>query len=187
MQTIWARIDTWLMANAPGVFKALQPGASDDQIEAFEKVLGVRLPDDVKASFRIHNGQLDYEYGLIDGRELLSLARIQDEWLVWKDLLESNMFEDMESEPEPGIRADWWNAAWIPLTHDGSGNHDCLDLAPTKDGTVGQIISMWHDAADREQVAPSFRIWLSQLADGLESGQYIFSEEYGGIVNSEDI
>ncbi|HEY9761422.1 MAG TPA: SMI1/KNR4 family protein [Trichocoleus sp.] len=187
MQTIWARIDAWLMANAPGVLKTLQPGASDAQIEAFEKVLGVQLPEDVKASFRIHNGQSDHEYGLMDGRELLSLDRIQDEWLVWKDLLDSHMFEDIEGDPEPGIRSDWWNAAWIPLTHDGGGNHDCLDLAPAQGGTVGQIISMWHDEAERERLAPSFRAWLTQLANGLESGQYIFSEEYGGIVNSEDI
>ncbi|HEY9877863.1 MAG TPA: SMI1/KNR4 family protein, partial [Leptolyngbyaceae cyanobacterium] len=88
MQTIWARIDAWLMANAPGVLQTLKPGASDAQIKAFEQVVGVQLPEDVKASFRIHNGQSDYEYGLIDGRELLSLDRIQDEWLVWKDLLD---------------------------------------------------------------------------------------------------
>jgi cell wall assembly regulator SMI1 len=38
---------------------------------------------------------------------------------------------------------------------------------------------MWHDSPTREIVAPSFHDWLQEYADGLESGRFIFSEEYG--------
>lgn len=191
MQEIWVQIESWMGANAPDALDLLQPGASDAQITELEDVLSIQLPEDVKSSYRIHNGQSGYGW-LINGREFLSLERIQDEWQVWKELLDSGTFQteegqDQGSEPEPGICNVWWSSKWIPLTYDGSGNHDCLDLSPAEGGTVGQIITMWHDDADRRIVAPSFRAWLTQYAEGLASGRFIFSEAYNAIVNVEDM
>ncbi len=137
MQQIWARLEAWLQANAPEMLEMLQPGALDEQIVATERALGIQFPDVVRQSYRIHNGQTDYGYGLINGRELLSLERIQQEWEVWYELLTGGEFADIASEPDAGVRSDWWNACWIPLTYDGAGNHDCLDLAPGEGGTVG--------------------------------------------------
>ena len=192
MQEIWSRIESWLRVNAPQILETLQPGISDTQITELENFLSIRFPEDVRSSYRIHNGQSSYEYGFIDGREFLSVERIKDEWQVWKELLDSGTFQkedgqDQGSDPAPGICNVWWSPKWIPLTYDGSGNHDCLDLNPTDRGTVGQIITMWHDDATREIVAPSFRAWLQQYAEGLESGRFIFSEEYAGIVNVDDL
>lgn len=186
MEEIWARIEAWLRANAPQVLDTLQPGISDTQIQVLESFLGISLPDDFKESYQIYNGQSGDDYGLLEGREFLSLERLQQEWQIWKDLLDAGDFEGITSEPVAGIRDDWWNAHWLPLTYDGSGNHDCLDLNPAEGGTHGQVITMWHDAAEREILASSFRQWLEQYADGLESGQFVFSEEDGGIVNAED-
>ncbi|PZO44117.1 MAG: molybdenum cofactor biosynthesis protein MoeA [Pseudanabaena frigida] len=191
MQEIWAQIDNWLKINAPQVFEVLQSGVSDDEISELEKLLSIQLPEDVKASYRIHNGQSDFSYGLIEGREFLSLERIKEEWQIWKDLLDSETFQDdgvdQGCNPELGIINVWWSAKWLPITYDGGGNHDCLDLNPAEGGTVGQIITMWHDDAERKIVAPSFRIWLQKYAEGLASGQLVFSEEYGGIVNVDDV
>ncbi|MEC4812329.1 MAG: SMI1/KNR4 family protein [Scytonema sp. PMC 1069.18] len=86
MQAIWTRIETWLKANAPQVLETLNPGASSEQLETVENSLLIRFPDDVKSSYRIHNGQSSYNYGLVNGREFLSLERIQDEWQVWKPI-----------------------------------------------------------------------------------------------------
>lgn len=192
MQEIWVRIESWMRANAPKVFDVLQPGASDAQITELEDFLSIQFPEDIRSSYRIHNGQSTYDYGLVNGREFLSLERIKDEWQVWKELLDSGTFQaedgqDQGSGPAPGICNVWWSSKWIPLTYDGGGNHDCLDLNPAEGGTVGQIITMWHDDAEREIIAPSFREWLEQYAEGLESGQFIFSEEYNGIVNADDV
>ncbi|MEH2230815.1 MAG: SMI1/KNR4 family protein [Nostoc sp.] len=189
MQEIWTRIEFWLKTNTPQVLDTLNPGASESQIEAVEEALLIQFPDDVKSSYRIHNGQSGYNYGLINGREFLSLERIQKEWQVWKELLDAGNFDGCESQPEPGIGicTDWWSALWIPLTYDGDGNHDCVDLAPAKGGKVGQIIQMWHDNDIRELVASSFQNWLEEYATGLESGQYVFSHEYGGIVKADSI
>lgn len=187
MRDIWERIDKWLGVNAPQVLNVLQPGASEEQIRETEKLLSVEFPEDVKNSYRIHNGQSNGNVGFINGLEFLSLERIRDEWKVWKDLLDSGDFEDWHSEPEKQIRSDWWHPKWIPLTHDWGGNHECLDLAPTEYGDVGQIISIWHDDATREVVAESFCNWLEQFANDLEAGRYALSGEDNSLVSINDI
>lgn len=191
IQEIWVQIETWLMANAPNVLDFIQPGASEAQISDLERSLSIQLPEDVKSSYRIHNGQRAYTYGLMSGREFLSLERIKDEWQAWKELLDDGTFEtddgqDQGSEPAQGICNVWWSPGWIPLTYDGSGNHDCLDLNPAEGGTYGQIITMWHDDPVREIVAPSFCDWLRQQGEGLASGRLIFSDEYNRVVNADD-
>lgn len=192
MQEIWLRIEDWLRDNAPTGLDVLASGASDTKISELEEYLSIQLPEDVKASYRLHNGQIAYEYGLFNGCEFLSLERIKNEWQIWKELLDSGTFQsadgqDQGCEPDLGVANVWWSAKWIPLTYDGSGNHDCLDLAPAEGGKVGQIISMWHDDAARKIIAPSFRDWLQSYAEGLESGKFVFSDEYNGIVNVDDV
>ncbi len=187
MQDIWTRIEVWLAGNAPAILHDLHSGATDQDILDTEAALGVAFPDDVRASFRLHNGQAADGVGFIDGWELLSLARVRDEWSVWKDLLDSGDFDDAHSEPEGPIVRDWWNAKWIPLTYSGSGDHHCLDLNPAPGGNIGQIIVMWHDDAARPLVAPNFKAWLETLAGDLEAGKYVFSEDYGGLVPPDDM
>jgi cell wall assembly regulator SMI1 len=187
MQEIWTYIESWLYANAPKVLDTLQPGASDTQIKAAEHFLSIQFPAEVKDSYRIHNGQSSYGYGFLEGNEFLSLERMQEEWQVWKELLDGGEFEDFESYPDTGICSDWWSAQWIPLTYDGAGNHDCLDLNPSEGGKHGQIITMWHDEPGRQIIAPSFRAWLEEYAEDLKSGQFVFSEENKGIFNVDYI
>ncbi|MEA5478111.1 SMI1/KNR4 family protein [Pseudanabaena galeata UHCC 0370] len=92
---------------------------------------------------------------------------------IWKGLLDSGTFQnedgqDQGCEPDLGVFNVWWSSKWIPLTYDGCGNHDCLDLAPAEGGNIGQIISMWHDDPERKILAPSFRDWLQNYAEELE-------------------
>lgn len=164
----------------------LQSGASEAQLSELEAALSIRLPDDVKALYRLCNGQSSFDYGLLNGNEFLSLERIQDEWTIWKDLLDAGELvadDDIQGDLiEAGIRKVWWSPKWIPLTYNGGGDHDCLDLAPTEKGVRGQIITMWHDDDERKVLSPSIRDWLQQYAEQLESGQLVFSEDYNGIV-----
>ena len=124
--------------------------------------------------------------GLIDVEELLSTERIFNEWTVWKELLDGGDFDGINSIPDHGVKDDWWNKRWIPITYDGSGNHYCIDLDPTEKGKRGQIIRMWHDSPEREIVAGSFYEFFSNYVKGIESGQYIYSEDWYGIINKDD-
>lgn len=188
MEGTWARIERWLAESAPDVLDSLQPGATEEQISNTEAALGVTLPDEVRASYPIHDGQSPDGPGLMDAWEFLSLSRMLDEWRIWKGLLDGGDLADAKSEPEEGVADDWWNPKWIPLTYSGSGDHHCLDLAPTPDGEVGQIILMYHDIPTRQVVARSFGAWLEAFADDLEAGCYVYDgDQYHGLVNKDEL
>ena len=57
MRDLWDRIERWLAANVPDMLEGLNPGATTQEIEETEAFLGVSFPDDVRASYLIHNGQ----------------------------------------------------------------------------------------------------------------------------------
>src|SRR5262245_32923021 len=185
MREIWNRIEAWLQAHVPSGDNVLSPGAAEEEIAATERFLGVSFPEEVRASFRLHNGQSGGPW-LVWGCELLSLGRIREEWNAWKELLDRGTLENCRSGSDGRVVEDWWHARWVPLTHDGAGNHYCLDLNPGPKGRAGQIIQMWHDDPERPVVAPSYRAWLAALADALEAGAYVYSAHYVGLVPPED-
>lgn len=188
MDQVWDHIEAWLAANAPAIAAGLNPPASARELADTERFLGVQFPEDVRAGYLRHNGQTQDSPWMLDGWELLCLERIRDEWKVWKDLLDGGDFAGIQSDADGlAVRNDWWSPAWIPLTYSGSGDHHCLDLAPGPQGRPGQIIQMWHDDGARPVVAVSFEAWLSDFADGLEAGEFVLSDEYGGLCHREDV
>jgi cell wall assembly regulator SMI1 len=74
----------WLDANVPAGYGKLRPGVSAAAIRVAEKTMGLKLPNDVKASYRIHDGQ-GMEPGLVGGEGwmLLSLQNIVKVWRRW--------------------------------------------------------------------------------------------------------
>ncbi|GAB3639061.1 hypothetical protein GCM10027422_46520 [Hymenobacter arcticus] len=187
MLSIWKRFEAWLAVSAPQLLTELNAGATDAELGELATTLGTELPADFLAFYRIHNGQKTEASGLFDGEELLSVPRMLDEWTIWNDLLKGGDFEGAASMPDAGVRADWWNPLWLPLTHDGAGNHCCLDLSPAPGGACGQIIRMWHDADERTLLASSFTEWITRYVTALEAGEYVFSEDYNGIVLVDDL
>lgn len=188
MQTAWNRIAAWCETYAPEVLAGLNPGATEEQLRAAEAKLGVTFPEEMRQLYAIHDGQRDDGFGLLPAGDWLSLDDIFDQWNVWEELRRGGEFDDITSEPDAGVSDAWWNAGWIPITHDGGGNHYCVDLAPAEGGTVGQIIAMWHDEESRSVIATSLTEWLTQIADGMASGQYVFSpEEYASVVSRDDV
>lgn len=169
----------------------LNEGVTDKKIASVEKTIGKALPEDFKQFYKVHNGEIENGQGILLGEEFLSVERIIEEWNIWKDLLDNKEFiEDgvaIESEPDAGIKNNWWNPFWIPFTYDGSGNNICIDLDPSQDGNYGQIIRMWHDDATRELLANNFTEWIRAYTDDLEKGNYVFSDDYGVIIHKDDL
>ncbi|MEM6300080.1 MAG: SMI1/KNR4 family protein [Bacteroidota bacterium] len=185
--SVWYRFESWLTKNASHLTTELNAPVSEAEVVKLEQVIDGNLPKEYIEFLRIHNGQKYDSEGLIDTEELLSTERIIEEWSVWKELLDEDDFNDSQSEPDKGIKSDWWNPKWIPITYDGNGNHYCIDLDPSESGTSGQIIRMWHDSAERELIASSFKEWISDYVNNLEDGQYVYSEDWGGIINKDDL
>jgi cell wall assembly regulator SMI1 len=169
MDHLWNRIETWLAANAPSIRAALASGASVEAIRRAEAKLQVRLPDDVRTSYAIHDGS---GFAALLPFPLLSLQRMIQEWNNWKEWLQTGKFGDAESTPQGPIKTDWWNVRWIPFTHDGGGNHQCIDLDPAPGGEQGQVINFDHEVGATEVLAPSFRAYLATFGADLEAGCY---------------
>ena len=184
------------------VAQVLQDAAEDEQVEfhagasadAFlhlEQLTQTRLPEDFKAVYSQLNGQNEDSVLVFEGEEWLSLERVADEWGVWKDLLDNGTFAHGgnamgSSDAEAGIQSVWWSPKWLPFTYDGSGNHLCIDLDPAAEGTYGQVIRMWHDNPSRTLEAHSFGAWLEAYVQGLEAGEFVYTEDYRAIINIED-
>lgn len=193
----WKRIEQWLSQNTPQLLKNLQAGATENAIEQAEEQLEVYLPEDVKASYRIHNGQIHGSVGFVDGCCFLSLDEMLNQWSCQMEL-----DEDIEGE---------WHPLWVPIAYDYRGNYYCLDLDPNLDTAVGRIICVFYERVPQVEslypdteieqiriishetvinaekvVADSFQDFLTQFADVLENGKYVFSEEEKMLVECND-
>jgi cell wall assembly regulator SMI1 len=67
MKLLWGRLESWLKKNAPEVLDDLNPWASESEVLELETALGFNLPEDLKESLRIHNGQAGNSQWLIAG------------------------------------------------------------------------------------------------------------------------
>lgn len=163
----WSCFDAWVQAMPDAVPDGLNGPAADDDIRVLEGALGAKLPDDFVASLKIHNGQASRYRADFDGEVLLDVKGILSEWSGWRDLVVKGAFEGTTSDPDSGVKDDWFNIGWIPFTKDGMGNGLCLDLDPAPGGTVGQVIRVCHDDERRECLAVGFEQWLSRTVKAL--------------------
>lgn len=80
------------------------------------------------------------------------------------------MPEGYDCEPSGPIKGDeWWRLGWIPFCGDGGGDHLCVDLDPADGGTVGQVISMWHDMPNRDLTGTSLTDFIEIIAADAEA------------------
>ncbi|MBP3953781.1 SMI1/KNR4 family protein [Gemmata sp. G18] len=190
LETAWDRIHRWLAAHAPVVLASLGPPATDEHLQRAETEMGVVLPDDVKACYRIHDGQrviptpvsywpdLKCAPSFLYGHRWHSLAGVTDYWHTLHDL--RGEFAEVKGAPRGPIRKDWWHAKWIPLTRDSAGDLYCLDLMPLKRGHVGQVIFWYHDEPARGLLAKSLTEWLTQFSHELDRGEFTTAPDTHG-------
>lgn len=183
----WSRISAWLQANAPSGYALLQPPVSTEELDGASAHFGIELPDDFTGLYQLVNGTdpNGESVGVFPSEDEwddmafgpLALAQIIHEWNTQKELVEISEFADLEPQSANGVANDWWNVKWIPFASNGGGDFYCIDMAPTGAGTVGQIITHSHESGQHEILAPSLATYLSELADGLEAGQFEYTED----------
>jgi cell wall assembly regulator SMI1 len=161
MKSLWEKLKIHLCTRAPNIVADLNPPATQDEILALEQQIGMRLPSDLVACLRVHNGQIGKAEGLFDGQTLLPLNHILMSWLVWRDLLHGGDFDDRIAHSELGIKSTWWNTNWIPFASNGGGDYLCLDMDPAPGGNIGQVIEVLHDFPSRSLLKDDFFSWFS--------------------------
>ncbi|GME75197.1 unnamed protein product [Ambrosiozyma monospora] len=194
VQESWTILESWLKENWPEASKAINPPISFQDFENLEETLGYPVPDDLRESLFIHDGIDDFytiaTVGSTNPRTFNGHGGILHQWKIWDELLKNGLIEEKDdTEYDAGVQPDlWWSRKWIPITHDGSNDHHCLDLTPGEGGTEGQVISVWHDKDQRSLVSPGgFREFFSDYVQGLIDGTFVYSEKYGGVVDKSKI
>lgn len=122
----WRRIETWLKTHAPTTYRTLGKPGDAEAIAAAEAHMGMRFPNDLRASLLRHDGAVFSEnawaFGLL-GNSNLSVREIRDEWTSLCTI-------DGVDEGEEGFsfpRQEWWDGRMIPFAADGSGNNLVID------------------------------------------------------------
>ncbi len=190
------RIESWIRLNAASHVSLFSEGASENEIESSERTIGITFPRSIRLFYSMHDGSnriwicekgyimpLNTPVG-ITKRRSYSYNSVVKRWTLLKELLDDGSFvgRGFQSVPKGPIRTDHWNSSWIPITDNENGDHLCLDMAPAKGGKIGQIIEWDHEIGAKCVVAASFQVWLEQLADGIEMGQYRYDVKNRAIV-----
>ena len=168
MEAIWKRIHIWLDANAPTGYGHLRPGASVEAIRAAEDAMGLKLPDDVKGSYRIHDGQ-DKEPGLIGGEgwRMFSIQEIVQQWGRWS-------------------RANPEDARFVPIAWGEARDYVFLNVDPGGEAAVKLMIQR-RDGNNPAPLELSFRSWLEGFADQLKDGKFAYSKYEGCLMYTDEI
>lgn len=195
MQTIWKRVEDWLNTHAPELIRLLQPGASEEDIQQTEALLNVTFPEDIKESYRIHNGSgslFPESHLIVKSHALLSLKDMVDYWHMCMSvppLEEQYPDEPMDLDPEfPEEPEENWRTTLSPVQEyavllEEGYDHQlipflcwfdegmlCFDTDPIHN-TSGMIIEYFAQSGF-SFYASSWRDLLSSFADDLEAGKY---------------
>lgn len=160
----WRRIQSWLSQYAPATVEALLPGASEAEIDALERELGVRVPAGLRGLWRHCSGvrpspQGQFLLGAWAPMRFASVVR------KYRTMLEMQQHE-VEVGHSPGGAASeefvLWRASWIPFCSD----MDRL-FGLCVDAETGKLWS-WSKYADRAVEFESLSGYLEEMADVLE-------------------
>ncbi|KAF8472493.1 hypothetical protein BDZ91DRAFT_435737 [Kalaharituber pfeilii] len=186
----WARIERWTDANYPELKDQLCEGATVNDINELEFDLDCSLPQDVRESIQLHDGQErgGMPTGIIFSAMLLDCEEILYEWKNWKTVNQEFLANSeskskaailarQDSSPDGAVQKAYCHPGWIPLARDWGGNNIAVDLAPGPTGKWGQIILCGRDYDCKYVVARSWAAFLAQVADDMESPHWYVDEE----------
>ena len=178
-----ARLDAWYAGHLPPDKYVFNPPATDAELDAFERVIGLRMPRAYRQLYRWHDGEEDDRWGHIYGLPLLPLRQAASQWKAWNEVLAGfggNRYEIRGGAwPQGAVDPAYINPRWIPLTHDGSGNHIGLDFDAWPGGRLGQVILYGRDEDVKAVLAESLGKFLGWIAGLLEGGNFKLDAQEG--------
>ena len=175
---VMTRLEAALAAHVPAV--ALRPGATDAAIDALEAEIGQKLPESLRAIYRLHDGQGDRDTlpGLFFGMPWLPLEAMTATWREWEGLVDEELHLELSSHPPGAIQLGYARRGWLPISEDFSGNLLAVDLAPGPEGWRGQLINAGRDEHDKHVLARSLPEFLARVCEEIEAGRVHFGEEH---------
>lgn len=186
---VLARLDAWYSKHLPSDRYAFNAPATDAQLDKFERSVGIELTPSYRQLYHWHDGENDDRFGHIYGLPILPLAQAEFQWKAWQKVLAYFKGDRYEIRggawPEGAVDPAYINSRWLPLTHDGAGNHIGLDFDPWPRGRIGQVIIFGRDQEVKAVIAESLGKFLELVASLLESGNFRFDVAPGEMVLRE--
>lgn len=174
MKDVWARVENWIAANTDGDL-ALRPPAAEADIVALETLLGRRLPDDLRESFLVHDGQDMPSVRWFDGEiRLHPIASITKEWKAgYADETED---PDGPADDDPRAMNTMQHRDRLPLigVQHWDGDNVYCDFLPGPEGREGQIL--YRMDIELSVIAGSWREFLEEYARKLEAGELVYAK-----------
>ncbi|KAF8509250.1 hypothetical protein JB92DRAFT_536783 [Gautieria morchelliformis] len=188
LQQTWNRLRTWLDEQYPELADTLNWGIQPPDLAHLELQLGFALPQAVRESYLIVDGQeaessAGCSEGLFFGLTLLPFEDVVDEWRFWREVdddpatgANAELREDMQSIPPGWIRREYCQRGWLPLVADKGGNYIGVDMNPDERGSVGQVIIFGRDFDTkvvmwRGDGEGGWARWLASFVEELEGGE----------------
>ncbi|KAK4184301.1 hypothetical protein QBC35DRAFT_59981 [Podospora australis] len=103
VESSWQRIDNWAEEHYPELFDQLCEGSTTNDLNDLEHQLDCSLPQDVRESLAIHDGQErgGNPSGIIFGSMLLDCEEIVQEWENWRKVNQEFLLE--ATFPRPAV------------------------------------------------------------------------------------
>lgn len=139
----------------------LLAGASEDEIEAVEKVFGFPLPEDLRAFYRRHNGAPFWNH--VEGFSTLENAL--DHAQVRMEIERDNKVAD-----ENEVDCVWWKESYFPVVEDGAGNADAIQCDAEN---AGMMVYFDHEVGSK-LTGKTFLQFLQMELDSL--GFYVVND-----------
>jgi cell wall assembly regulator SMI1 len=190
-KAVWQRLEKWLGENFPAALDNLREPASEEAIASIESRIQIELPEALKVSYQIHDGEEhNYMPGVLaDGFWLMPLEQAYEAWERLKELAAELFGTDetptqWKSQVEDGIiviggavKPLIGSPKWFPFADANGDIVRFLDFDPPRGGTLGQVIEIDAEGCQFQVIAPSFLAYLEQYADALEAGHYDTEED----------
>jgi cell wall assembly regulator SMI1 len=146
VQHSWQRIDTWAEENYPELFDQLCEGATGNDLNETEHMLDISLPQDVRESLMIHDGQErgGRPTGIIFGSMLLDCEEMVQEWENWRKVNQEFLFR--ASQPEKPA---------VPSKTFGGSSQASSSKAPPSPAPSGPNPGWRQDLASRQDCVPA--------------------------------
>ena len=183
-EALWARLQRVLESVAPGVPRGgLNPPATESQVAAVERLVGCRLPEDLREAYRHFNGMTQPAGGsnggpllmppFYDWCDLESLAR---RWTMHRQVPMpplgglGDMDGEEEAPPPTPCRDAYEDPGWLPVGLCNMSPQVCVDMNPGPLGRPGQLIELDIEAGGPFWMAASFADHVERLLTMLEGG-----------------
>lgn len=170
----------------------LNEPASEKEITAYEKELGITLPSPLVRLWALHDGQkltatdqclFDYfpfysiKRSRKERKDLRTLAielgteNESDDFVAWAKSARAKIIT-----VRGPVKARAYNKLWIPLGSFGGTVFRFIDMDPAPGGHLGQVIEHSLEGLSWRVLAPSFTSFLKQITSAVKRSKGIWSD-----------